>query len=438
MKLQNPYPSALLIRRPPTGQVPVPGRTVALEGSKSLSNRALILRALCEDAIRDGLPPAHQLSHLSPSEDTSTLLRLLRSPQEVLDAGAAGTTYRFLTAYLARGHSEHTLTGSARMLERPIGILVEALRSLGADISYLGREGYPPLCIRGRELSGGRVRIPADVSSQYISALLMIGPGLRGGLELELIGKAGSRPYIAMTLRQMQHFGAEVHWEGNIIRVQAGTYQPRPLTVEGDWSAASYYYGMMALAEPGTRLGVEGLQRQSAQGDSVLAQFYQALGVQTTFTDTGLELRREGPLAPALRLDFSDCPDLAQTMVVSCAALGVGAEFSGLESLRIKETDRTAALRDELAPLGAVFEPVQPDASGVSGTWKLSGRIALPPGSALPRIRTYEDHRMAMAFAPLAAVLPGLIVEDPAVVRKSYPGFWQDWAALGFELEPCQ
>jgi len=448
---------------------------VVLEGSKSISNRVLIAQAMSAGSL-----DLDALENLSPSEDTQTLKRLLQADQETLDTGAAGTTFRFLTAYLARKEGTRTLTGSARMLERPIRILVDALRELGADIEYLGREGYPPLRIRGAELRGGRVRIPADVSSQYISALLLIGPSLRQGLELELVGKVGSKPYIGMTLRILEHFGAEVRWEGMVIRVEHKPLSPAAFRIESDWSAASYYYSMVALSPLGTQLTVNGLNRESYQGDAALTGIYDALGVRTVFSNTGVVLTRSGKAAPVLRYDFSDCPDLAQTAVVTCAALGVAAHFNGLESLRIKETDRTAALQTELEPFGVRFEESSPkewvlkgkipyptsgsaggslggslggtaggsaggslggsldgSVGGLAGgsVGGLAGGSARPNTSEVPLIRTYEDHRMAMAFAPLAMVIPALSIQEPDVVRKSYPGFWDDLRSLGFETE---
>ncbi len=396
---------------------------VQLEGSKSISNRALIALALCPG---EGISNAAQLlDNLSPSEDTHTMLRLLQSDEDVLDAGAAGTTFRFLTAFMARSNRAVTLTGSARMLQRPIRILVEALQELGADIAYLGEAGYPPLRIQGRELAGGRIKIPADVSSQYISALLLIGPMLRDGLELELVGKIGSRPYITMTLRMMEQFGAKVRWEGMIVRVQPKPYRSVPFRVEGDWSAASYYYSMMALAPEGAELAIDGLFADSYQGDAVLTRLYEPLGVRTQFTDRGVVLQRHKNRVTSLPFDFSDCPDLAQTVVVTCAALGISGQFVGLESLRIKETDRTAALQTELAPFGVEF------VEKGGGLWQLHGHLTAPP-TGIPTIKTYDDHRMAMAFAPLAMHLPVLRIQDPEVVRKSYPGFWNDLRKIGF------
>ncbi|MBI1193938.1 MAG: 3-phosphoshikimate 1-carboxyvinyltransferase [Bacteroidetes bacterium] len=435
--------------------------SVVLEGSKSISNRVLIAQAMSAGSL-----DLDALENLSPSDDTQTLKRLLQADAQplagiqdrTLDAGAAGTTFRFLTAFLARREGTRVLTGSARMLERPIRILVDALRELGAEIEYLGREGYPPLRIRGTELRGGRVRIPADVSSQYISALLLIGPALREGLELELVGKVGSKPYIGMTLRILEHFGAVVRWEGMVIRVAHSPLRPAAFRIESDWSAASYYYSIVALSPLGTQLAVSGLDRDSYQGDAALAGIYDSLGVRTVFSQDGVVLTRSGKAVPALHYDFSDCPDLAQTVVVTCGALGVAAQFNGLESLRIKETDRTAALQKELKPFGVRFQETSPN------EWTLSGKVLYPGGGSTgassnasadasfdasadasplqpltivggdaPLIRTYEDHRMAMAFAPLALVVPALLIQEPDVVRKSYPGFWSDLRSLGFE-----
>jgi 3-phosphoshikimate 1-carboxyvinyltransferase len=388
--------------------------TIDLEGSKSISNRLLLIQALSDNP---GL-----IRHLSPSDDTRALQRILESDEKTGDVGAAGTTMRFLTAYYASRRGEKKLTGSERMKNRPIGILVDALRELGAEIDYLEKDGYPPLHIRGKELEGGPLSIRADVSSQYISALLMCGPLMKKGLTLQLEGKAGSFPYIRMTLELMKSFGVGYHIEGNRITVYPGRYEGRNVLVEGDWSAASYYYGIAALST-GSAIRINKLFAESLQGDSVLPRIYDQLGVETIPHNDHILLSGNGRIVDHFEFDFTNCPDLAQTVVVSCAALGIPARLKGLESLRIKETDRTGALARELSKFGVDF---QPDGD----FWVLKGRMEEKSGV---RIATYEDHRMAMCFAP-AAVRRSLVIEDAGVVAKSYPSFWDDLSKLGFSV----
>ncbi len=399
---------------------------ITLAGSKSISNRALIIRALTGDPF-----PIHKLAN---ARDTQLLDALLQSQEPVRDAGAAGTTFRFLTAYLSLQPGEQILTGTERMKQRPIGVLVDALRRLGARIDYLEREGYPPLRIgESASFRGGYLRIPASTSSQYISALLMIAPVLPAGLTLELDGKVVSRPYIEMTLNLMQYFGVSHDWEGNTIRVPYQHYAGRPFTVEADWSAASYYYAMVALAEA-PDLQLNGLFADSVQGDAILAEMMEDFGVVTTFNEQGLRLRRaagNGRPSPFYQ-DFLRCPDLAQTLAVICAALGVEGTFTGLETLRIKETDRIAALDSELTKVGARFLPLTAaEAPGPGAFFRVQGQAQLLDKLVF---MTYEDHRMAMAFAPLAMLGP-IRIAEPMVVEKSYPDFWKDLASLGFEMK---
>lgn len=410
---------------------PVLRGEIPLTGSKSISNRALMILKLA------GVSPRNWLEHLSTAQDTRTLRDLLEHDGDIFNAGDAGTTFRFLTAFLALGAEDNILTGSERMRQRPVGALVKALRELGAEIEYLDKEGYPPLGIHtspnlGR--SGRTVRIAADVSSQFLSALLMIGPKLPEGLELIPEGPLVSRPYLEMTLRMMRYFGAQADWQGDAILVSAGEYEPRPLVVESDWSAASYWYAMAALSED-VDLKLKGLYRNSLQGDAVLVEMMQHFDVQTTFEEDGIRLRRGGQaVKPHFEWDFTECPDLAQTLAVVCAALGVRGVFSGLETLSIKETDRVSALRDELAKLGVSFAKLPARFSGKQPdqTFYLLDEQAQWTGAA--RFATYGDHRMAMAFAPLA--LRGAIeIENPMVVEKSYPDFWQHLNAVGFVLE---
>ena len=394
---------------------------IDLAGSKSISNRALIIQALTKEPF--------QIERLANANDTELLERLLHSGEEVRDTGPAGTTFRFLTAYLSLQPGTQVLTGSDRMKQRPIGVLVEALRQLGADIQYLEREGYPPLRIGEVDSLNGadHLSISASTSSQYISALLMIAPVLPNGLKLELEGKIVSRPYIEMTLSLMQHFGVEHQWDGNVIRVPSQQYQARAFTVEADWSAASYYYSIAAIAD-GPDLYIDGLFEDSVQGDSVLARMMTHFGVRTEFTLTGVRLTKDVRAELSdFTWDFIRCPDLAQTLAVCCGALGVEGYFSGLETLRIKETDRIAALQAELAKVGVTIEvdPADEDAIKVRKKADLLNYH--------PTFDTYEDHRMAMAFAPLA-MLGRIEVDEPMVVIKSYPDFWKDLQALGFEV----
>ncbi len=401
---------------------------IRLAGSKSISNRALIVQALCEDDFA--------IEGLANAKDTVTLQALLASDEELLDVGAAGTTFRFLTAYLCTTAGSQILTGSERMKQRPIGVLVEALRKLGAKIDYLENEGYPPLRI-GESTNFGqqaKLTIPASTSSQYITALLLLGPTLPQGIELTLDGKIVSRPYIEMTLGLMAHFGVNYKWEGNVISVSAQAYQAKPFMVEADWSAASYYYSLAAMSEE-CDLQLDGLFANSFQGDAALQELYRHFGVQTSFNETGLQLLKPaGALAVQLfECDFLTCPDIAQTLAVSCAGLGVQGLFTGLETLRIKETDRIAALKIELGKVNSFFSALPARMSGGSGQeyFMLEGKAEWDQA---PSFATYEDHRMAMAFAPFGMLHP-IQIEEPDVVVKSYPDFWRDFTALGFQIE---
>ncbi len=402
----------------PTGQFDA---ALTLSGSKSISNRALIIRALT--------PGGFEVRRLANAKDTRLLQELLESGLPVLDAGAAGTTFRFLTAYLSLQPGFQTLTGSERMKQRPIGVLVDALRRLGAHIEYLGQEGYPPLRI-GPPDELGRVsslNISAGTSSQYISALLMIAPMLPKGLELTLEGKIVSRPYIEMTLRLMEYFGIAWEWEGPAIRVASQSYMPKPFTVEADWSAASYFFSMVALSDEG-QVTLNGLFANSLQGDAILPEIYEPLGVYTHFFGESVTLTKAGQRRlSSFDWDFLRCPDLAQTLTVTCAGLGIPGLFQGVETLRIKETDRIGALKEELAKVGVnleAFPPQDPD------RFSLVGQAAW---DTPPVFHTYEDHRMAMAFAPLALYRP-IQIHEPQVVEKSYPDFWSDLQKLGFEI----
>lgn len=401
---------------------------ITLSGSKSISNRALIIRALCAEDF-----PIHRLAN---AKDTELLQQLLVSDKIVRDAGAAGTTFRFMTAYLAMQPDTQILTGTERMKKRPIGVLVDALRQLGADIEYLEAEGYPPLQINAPKDMGRtrRLSIAANTSSQYISALLMLAPTLPQGLELQLEGNIVSRPYIEMTLALMRHFGVQSQWIEQTIKIAPQDYTPREFIVEADWSAASYYYAMAALAEA-PDLQLNGLFRESAQGDAVLATMMTAFGIQTEYNEHGIRLyKKETPLPPAFEYDFLECPDLAQTLAVVCAGLGVYGAFTGLQTLLIKETDRIAALKNELAKVGVSLAALPPRFAQKSGKtfYTIEGQAIV---KNIPTFATYEDHRMAMAFAPLA-MLGDIRIEEPEVVVKSYPDFWEDIERLGFAVQP--
>ncbi len=357
--------------------------------------------------------------------------------QNHYDAGDAGTTFRFLTAFLAIQPGEQVLTGAARMLERPVGPLVEALRTLGADITFLGKEGYPPLKIASMHSRSRRVHVKANVSSQFLSALLLVGPYLPEGLELVPEGPLVSRPYLDMTLGLMRHFGAQVDWQGDAIVVAPGRYTAMPLVVEADWSAASYWYAMAAFSTE-LDLTLQGLQEHSWQGDAVLAKMMQRFGIQTTFGENEVRLQKSGHSPrPIFEQDFLECPDIAQTLAVVCAGLGTTGIFSGLETLRIKETDRIGALKAELHKMGVLFAKLPPHFSKKWPDRVFYNVDGLANLTEMPRFATYGDHRMAMAFAALAMLGP-VEIEHPEVVSKSYPQFWEHLQQMGFELSTFQ
>jgi 3-phosphoshikimate 1-carboxyvinyltransferase len=405
--------------------------TIRLDGSKSISNRLLIIKALCSKPF--------DILNLSTSKDTVTLQKLLnqKSP-EIYDAGAAGTTFRFMTAYLALQSGTQILTGSARMLQRPIAQLVEGLRGLGCDIEYMGVEGYPPLKIKTPKIKDfAKLSIDSGVSSQYISALLMIAPTLPQGLELTLEGKIVSLPYIQMTLALMQDFGVSHEWRNNTIIVPPQNYHaPAPTyTVEADWSAASYYYTLAAFAET-VDLKLNGLFKNSLQGDAVVAQMGESFGIETTFEGKdAVHLTKSGyPDTDLFEYDFIKCPDIAQTLAVLGAGKGVQTLFTGLETLFIKETDRVGALMTELAKVNVWLNklPKKFSQKKQKDFYLLEGKAEF---SSIPTFDTYEDHRMAMAFAPLGLLHP-IQIAEPEVVVKSYPKFWEDLKTLGFEIQP--
>ena len=396
--------------------------TVKLPSSKSISNRALILNALSASP--------YAVDNLSDCDDTNLMVRALQAEGCDFNVGAAGTTMRFLTAFLANRPGEWTITGTERMKNRPIKVLVEALNALGAHITYMEKEGFPPLCISGTALPGGEISLPGHVSSQYISAILMVAPLMEQGVTLHLEGEIVSRPYIHITLQLMKQFGVSATWEDHTIRVLPQSYTPIRFLVESDWSAASYWYEMMALS-PTAEIELLGLFRNSLQGDAAGAKLFERLGVETQFTDRGVRLRHTGSCCRELTYDFVNEPDLAQTFVVTCALRGVPFRFTGLQSLKIKETDRIAALQTELRKLGYVVRGEQHSIL----SW--DGERCEP--EAHPVIATYEDHRMALSFAPAALVRPeGIEIAHPEVVSKSYPHYWADLRAAGFGVQTLE
>ena len=405
---------------------------IDLPASKSISNRALVINALAHDDAEIIHP-----ENLSCCDDTDVMVAALQKMPYVINIKAAGTAMRFMTALLSSREGEHILTGTERMMQRPIHVLVDALRTLGAEIDYVNHEGFPPLRIRGKKMEGGRIEIAGDVSSQYISALLMIGPTMRNGLTLHLTGNIISRPYIDLTVCTMKEFGATVEWEnGNTIMVSPQPYRNRAFTIENDWSASSYWYEMVALAshlstsaDGEFQVVLPGLLDGSRQGDSAVRYIFSMLGVKTEFLDDGIRLTHHHRGLPRFDFDFINQPDLAQTVVVTTALLGVPFRFTGLQTLRIKETDRIAALKAEMAKLGYILDDSE------EGTLQWDGKRVSPRGDLEgAEIDTYEDHRMAMAFAPACIMYPGLKINNPEVVTKSYPHYWDDLEKAGFEI----
>lgn len=410
--------------------------SIQLPASKSISNRALILHSLAQSNI---VP-----CNLSDCDDTRVMIRALNETSEQIDILAAGTAMRFLTAYLSVTPGTRTITGTKRMQQRPIRILVDALRKLGAQIEYAANEGFPPLRITGTELKGEEISLAGNISSQYISALLMIGAMLPKGLRLHLTGDIISRPYINLTLQLMRDFGAKAEWTSeNSITVHPGGYQEVPFTVESDWSAASYWYQMVALQgiknkkiekqEKGSfntstypEIELLGLFSHSYQGDSRGAEVFSKLGVRTEYTDHGVKLTSIGVPVARLVEDFVDIPDLAQTFVVTCCLMNIPFRFTGLQSLKIKETDRIIALITELRKLGYVIRSEQDSILSWDGE--------RCPAEAEPVISTYEDHRMAMAFAPACLILPQIQIDEPQVVSKSYPSYWESLQEAEFKV----
>ena len=391
--------------------------SISITGSKSETNRLLLLQALY---------PAITLANTSNSDDSEVMQQALKGNHEIVDIHHAGTAMRFLTAYFAVNEGrEVVLTGSQRMTERPIQVLVEALQQLGAQISYEKEVGYPPIRIKGKKITANKVTIPANVSSQYISALLLVAPKLENGIELTLVGEITSIPYIKMTLALLDEIGVETHFEGNTITVKPLTtdLKTQKLTVESDWSSASYFFSMAALSSEAT-IALSSYKQSSLQGDSALVKIYEQMGVKTYFDENKITLVKQPNFKlQTLNLDLNNTPDIAQTIVVTCLGLGIGCHLTGLHTLKIKETDRLEALRIEMTKLGADIS-----VTNDSLTLGVSNHI-----NSNVKIATYNDHRMAMAFAPLALKVP-IEIENAEVVSKSYPDFWEDLKKLGFEI----
>lgn len=391
---------------------------IDLPASKSISNRALILNTLSNSPF--------PVENLSNSDDTQVMIDAFHSTSDDFDIGAAGTSMRFLTAYFSHTPGERTITGSKRMQERPINVLVEALNTLGGDVEYIKNNGFPPLKIRGKALEGGDIFLSGGISSQFISALLMIAPYMKKGLKIHLEGEIISAPYIKMTLKMMEEYGVKSEWEGNTIKIYPNEYKPVRFKVESDWSAASYWYSIAALSED-SLIELRGLREDSVQGDSNVAGLFLDLGVKTEYTNDGVILRKNGVTAKKIFHNFVNEPDLAQTFVVTCCLLNVPFLFTGLQSLKIKETDRIEALKAEMKKLGYIIR----DSDNSVLEWNGERTDA----DADPVILTYEDHRMAMAFAPASIKLEHLYIEEPMVVTKSYPHFWKDLEKAGFSVE---
>lgn len=391
---------------------------INLPASKSISNRALILNALSLSAS--------DIANLSDCDDTNVMVEAFRSGNSLIDVKAAGTSMRFLTAFLAITPGEWIITGTERMKERPIHLLVDALISLGARIQYLGKIGYPPLKIKGTSLDGGEIFLSGDVSSQFISALLMIAPTMNKGLIIHLEGDIISVPYIKLTLGMMAQYGVKTHWDGRTIKIYPEEYKATHYIVESDWSAASYWYEMAALLDD-SRIELKGLFRDSMQGDSKVSDLFLDLGVATEYTKDGVILTKTGRKTKKLFHNFVSEPDLAQTFAVTCCMMEIPFMFTGLQTLKIKETDRIEALKNELKKLGYLLY----DREDSILEW--DGERCEP--EANPVIKTYEDHRMAMAFAPAAIKLDHINIAEPKVVTKSYPHFWDDLKSVGFTIE---
>lgn len=393
--------------------------TINLPGSKSISNRILIIKAL------SGLD--FLIQNLSDSDDTKHLKEAIGnySTHSIINVGHAGTDMRFLTAFLSIKNGDYELTGSERLQQRPIKDLVDVLKTLGADIYYKNSKGFPPLQINGKQLQGGAVEISGKISSQFITALLLVAPYFTKGLELTIKDELVSKPYVHMTIELMKEFGASVIWKDNKIIVEPlpYTYHKKEFIVESDWSAASYYYSMVALSKIGTQLSIKGLFENSLQADDVCSNIYKNFGVKTTFNDNEIVISKNSKANTSLlELDFIECPDITQTIVCSCIGLNVPFKFTGLQTLKVKETDRITALQNELQKIGCAIE-----ITDTSIQWTATKSEAIDNLS----VATYNDHRMAMSFAPLCLLVDNVIVENAEVVSKSYPMFWEHLKSIG-------
>ncbi len=393
---------------------------ITLPTSKSISNRVLIINALAYSPF--------PVENLSDSDDSRVMVQVLNSNTDHFDIGHAGTAMRFLTAFLSKIVGKWEITGSERMQQRPIKILVDALNQLGARIEYMNNEGYPPLRIWGSNLKGGKLELDGSVSSQYISALLMIAPTIENGLTLTLTNKITSASYIDLTLKLMAKFGIKYKWEGNKITIPEQTYQAIPFSVEADWSGASYWYQLAVLADEANLL-LNGLELESLQGDCAQAKWFETFGIHSEQQGNAVRLtKREISLPSKYIQNFTENPDIAQTFAVMCVCKKVPFHFSGLETLKIKETDRINALITELGKIGAnLYEPQH-------GELAWDGELDETKFNSTVEIDTYHDHRMALAFAPVALVNGCIKINDPMVVTKSYPGYWDDLSKLGFEI----
>lgn len=393
------------------------GGAVRIPGSKSESNRLLVLQALFLGI---------EIHNLSDSDDTRTMQAALTKASGLIDIGHAGTAMRFLTAYFAATPGDEViLTGSQRMRERPIGILVDALRGLGADIRYLDREGFPPLQIKRNGMSGNEISIDAGISSQYITALMLIAPALPSGLQIRLTGAVASAPYLEMTLALLQQVGVDCRRSGDIIEVKPAAGLKAGVTVESDWSSASYFYSIAALSPIGTKITLSTFLRDSIQGDRAVAEIFSKFGVETHFADGDIEITKNGDGPASFTFDFSGNPDLAQTLAVTCAGLSIPFAFTGLSTLRIKETDRILALATELERLGGKATIVGDD-------------LHFEPAALIPGVpvKTYGDHRMALAFSALAARMP-IVIEEFEVVGKSFLKYASALEKIGVEVLFC-
>jgi 3-phosphoshikimate 1-carboxyvinyltransferase len=391
---------------------------IKLPASKSISNRALIINTMTEKN--------NFIKNLADCDDTNVLVKALSFKSDKIDIGAAGTAMRFLTAFLAGHDGTWEITGSQRMKNRPVRILVEALKMLGAEINYLEKDGFPPLSIHGKKLNGGTIKIDGSISSQYISALLMVAPDMQNGLRLNIQGNLISRPYVRMTLEMMRQYGIQSEWTDKHIDIKPQRYQAIDFQVESDWSGASYWYQMLCLVPKGTIL-LKDLFPKSLQGDSKVAKWFEDLGIHTTYLEKDVKLTKTTRLIQEFEADFTDQPDLAQTFAVTCALKGIPFCLSGLQSLKIKETNRIQALINEGKKIGFVF--IEKENRILEWTGE---RCPTTPGFS---IDTYDDHRMAMSFAPAALILGSIRINHPEVVSKSYPTYWEDLQSCGFTIK---